>query len=111
LRTIYLNIDTTPILLPKKTTIELEGVALAYQKNMSNREIVNELHGPSRKNWGRTISKCAWGEALKSKNANDDSQAMARIFKSGHGKHKNLQTDDGTEFFTSKFKVLMKVYE
>jgi len=32
-----------------------------------------------------TFSKYAWGEALKSKNAHDVSQAMERIFKSGHG--------------------------
>jgi len=32
-----------------------------------------------------TFSKYAWGEALKSKNANDVSQAIKRIFKSGHG--------------------------
>jgi len=35
---------------------------------------------------------------------------MERIFKSGNGTLKNLQTDDGTEFFKSKFKVLMKSY-
>jgi len=29
------------------------------------------------------------GEALKSKNANDVSQAMDRIFKTGHGTPKN----------------------
>jgi len=57
-----------------------------------------------------TFSKYAWGEALKSKNANDVSQAMERIFDSGHGTPKNLQTDDGTGFFNSKFKVLMKSY-
>jgi len=33
---------------------------------------------------------------------------MERIFKSGHGTPKNMQTDDGTEFFNSKFKVLMR---
>jgi len=32
-----------------------------------------------------TFLKNAWGEALKSKNANYVSQAMERIFKSGHG--------------------------
>jgi len=57
-----------------------------------------------------TFSKYACGEALKSKNANDVSQAMERIFKSSHGTPKNLQTDDGTEFFNFKFKVLMKSY-
>jgi len=114
---------------------------------MIKREIVNELHGPSRKNFQRrrvitrgindlwqadlvemgafsksndryrylltvidTFSKYAWGEALKSKNANDVSQAMERIFKSGHGTPRILQTVDGTEFFNSKFKVLMKSY-
>jgi len=35
---------------------------------------------------------------------------MERIFKSGHGTPRNLQTDDGTEFFNSKVKVLMKSY-
>jgi len=57
-----------------------------------------------------TYSKYACGEALKSKNANDVSQAMERIFKLGHGTPKNLQTDDGTEFINSKFKVLIKSY-
>jgi len=33
---------------------------------------------------------------------------VERIFKSGHGTPINLQTDDGTELLTSKFKVLMK---
>jgi len=52
-----------------------------------------------------TFSKNAWGEALKSKNANYVSQAMERIFKSGHGTPKNPQTDNGTELLNSKFKV------
>jgi len=37
------------------------------------------------------------------KNANDVSQAMERMFKSGHDTPKNMQADDGTEFFNSKF--------
>jgi len=44
------------------------------------------------------------------KNVNDVFQAMERIFKSDYGTPKNLQTDDGTEFFNSKFKVLIKSY-
>jgi len=35
---------------------------------------------------------------------------MKIIFKSGHGTPKNLQTDDGTKFFSSKFKVFMKSF-
>jgi len=35
---------------------------------------------------------------------------MERMFKSGHGTPKNMQTDTGTEFFNSKFKALMKSY-
>jgi len=52
--------------------------------------------------------KFAWGEAFKSINAKNVSLAVERIFKSGHGTPINLQTDDGTELLTSKFKVLMK---
>jgi len=55
--------------------------------------------------------KYAWGEALKLKNANDASQATERIFKSGHGTPKNLQTGDGTEFFNSKFKHMEKLWD
>jgi len=100
---------------------------------MINRENVNELHGLSRTNCqGRRVitrgikwepfqnlmmgtdtccmSNYAWGEALKSMNTNGVSQAIERIYKSGHGTPKNLQTDNGTEFLNSKFKVLMKSY-
>jgi len=53
------------------------------------------------------FSKFTWGETLKSKNANDVFQALERIFKSDLGTPKNLQNDDGTKFFKSKFKELM----
>jgi len=45
-------------------------------------------------------------EALKSKNANDVSQAMETLFKSGLGTPKNLQTDDGTKFLNTNFRNL-----
>jgi len=32
---------------------------------------------------------------------------MERIFISGHGTPKNLKTGDGTEFFNSKYKVII----
>jgi len=35
---------------------------------------------------------------------------LKRILKSGHGTPKNLQTNDGTEFFNSSFEVLIKSY-
>jgi len=44
------------------------------------------------------------------KNQKCNSFFLQRIFKSGHGTPKNLQTDDDTEFFNSKFKVLRKSY-
>jgi len=55
-----------------------------------------------------TISKFAWGEALRSKNASEVSQAMKRIFKSGRETPQNLQSGNGTEFLNSNSKVLMK---
>lgn len=115
---------------------------------MSKRDIINELHGPSRKNFLRrrvvtkgindlwqadlvemgayassnngyrylltvidTFSKFAWGEALKSKTAKEVAQAMEKIFKSGRGAPKNLQTDDGTEFFNKQFKLLTNQFK
>lgn len=58
-----------------------------------------------------TFSKYAWGEALKTKSAKDVAEAMEKIFKSGRGVPKNLQTDDGKEFFNSQFKSLMNRHQ
>jgi len=69
---------------------------------MTKREIINEWDGPSRKHFQRVITRGInnlWQAnsvkmgAFSKCNANDVSQAMARIFKSGHGKQKNRQTD------------------
>lgn len=56
-----------------------------------------------------TFSKYAWAEPTKSKNAADVSEAFHRILSLGR-KPKNLQTDDGKEFFNKEFKKLMKKY-
>lgn len=53
------------------------------------------------------FSKFAWGEPVKTKSADDVTQAMIRIFKKGRVPQK-LQTDNGKEFYNSKFKNLMK---
>jgi len=42
-----------------------------------------------------TFSKYGWGEAIKSKNAEEVTKAMEKIIKSGRGVPKNLQTDNG----------------
>jgi len=42
-----------------------------------------------------TFSKYGWGEAIKSKNAEEVTNAMEKIIKSGRGVPKNLQTDNG----------------
>lgn len=54
-----------------------------------------------------TFSKYAWAEALKSKTAKDVTLAMKKVFAMGR-KPKNLQTDDGKEFFNTQFQGLMK---
>ena len=55
------------------------------------------------------FSKYAWTAALKSKNATSLTEAMLRIFKKGRVP-KNLQTDDGKEFFNKQFQQLMQKY-
>lgn len=56
-----------------------------------------------------TFSKFAWAEATKSKNASDVSTAFKKILDKGRIP-KNLQTDDGKEFFNQEFYKLMKMY-
>lgn len=56
-----------------------------------------------------TFSKYAWAEATKSKKACDVSKAFQKILSMGRIP-KNLQTDDGKEFFNSDFKKLMEKY-
>lgn len=53
-----------------------------------------------------TFSKYAWTVALKTKTAVEVTKAMKKIFNMGR-KPKNLQTDDGKEFFNKEFKDLM----
>ncbi|KAI8123526.1 putative uncharacterized transposon-derived protein F54H12.3 [Lucilia cuprina] len=53
-----------------------------------------------------TFSKFAWGAPLKTKTGPEVVQAMDNIFKLGRIP-KNLQTDDGKEFFNKYFKKLM----
>lgn len=64
-----------------------------------------------------TFSKYAWVVPLKNKNAESVTNAMASIFKTKSSTTKtfriprNLQTDDGLEFFNSKFTELMKKHK
>lgn len=55
-----------------------------------------------------TFSKYAWMQPLKSKSAEDVTKAMSRILSENGRKPKNIQSDDGKEFFNVKFKSLMK---
>lgn len=55
-----------------------------------------------------TFSKYAWTKAIKSKNATLVTHAISQIFKQGR-KPRNLQTDDGKEFFNKEFQQLMKI--
>lgn len=56
-----------------------------------------------------TFSKYAWGVPLKNKTGVIVTQAMQTIFNTKRIP-KNLQTDDGTEFFNSKFSELMRLH-
>lgn len=55
------------------------------------------------------FSKFAWAEPIKSKSAENVSLALLKVFKQGRVP-KNLQTDNGKEFYNSNFKELMKQY-
>lgn len=56
-----------------------------------------------------TFSKFAWAQAIKSKSADDVTRAMSTILNNNLGRNpKNIQSDDGREFFNEKFLVLMK---
>ncbi|KAK2577949.1 hypothetical protein KPH14_000745 [Odynerus spinipes] len=52
------------------------------------------------------FTKYAWAIALKTKSANDVVRAFGKIIQDGGRKPKNLQTDDGREFFNAEFKRL-----
>ncbi|XP_066600147.1 uncharacterized protein [Prorops nasuta] len=53
-----------------------------------------------------TFSKYAWAEPIKKKTGNEVTKAFSKIIKSR--KPKNLQTDDGKEFYNKTFQDLMK---
>lgn len=57
-----------------------------------------------------TFTKYAWSVPIKRKSAAEVVDAMQSIFH--HGRiPKNLQTDDGKEFFNKSFQKLMKIYD
>ena len=58
-----------------------------------------------------TFSKKAWAEAVKNKTALTVTEAMKNIFNKSKRKPKNLQTDDGKEFFNTHFSQLMQSYQ
>lgn len=56
------------------------------------------------------FSKYVWAYPLKSKSAKEVCDNMEKIFQQKHIP-KNLQTDQGKEFFNKDFKRLMKIYK
>lgn len=57
------------------------------------------------------FSKFVWVKALKTKTAEEVTRAFTEILQRGKRSPKNLQTDQGTEFFNGKFQRLMKEYK
>jgi len=58
-----------------------------------------------------TFSKYAWAIPIKNKTAESVTNAMKSVFEESKRYPKNLQTDDGKEFFNNIFKNLMKKYQ
>lgn len=58
-----------------------------------------------------TFSKYAWAVPLKTKTAEEVTAAIKTIFKKFKRHPKLLHTDEGKEFFNSKFQALMKEYK
>lgn len=56
------------------------------------------------------FSKFVWCRPIKNKSANDVEKAMDYILKISKRIPKNLQTDQGTEFYNTQFQSLMKKY-
>lgn len=56
------------------------------------------------------FSKRAYAEPLKDKTAKSTTESMEKIFKQVGERIKNLQTDDGKEFFNSVMKRLLTQY-
>lgn len=54
------------------------------------------------------FSKFVFAEPIKSKTGENVTSALAKVFKQSGRAPKNLQTDNGKEFYNSKFKALMK---
>ena len=57
------------------------------------------------------FSKFAWAIAVKSKSGEDITTAMKSIFVRDKRVPKNLQVDQGSEFYNAKFKLLMQKYK
>lgn len=57
-----------------------------------------------------TFSKFAWAIPIKTKSAPDVSAALDSVLKTLKYPPKNLQTDDGKEFFNARVKKLMAEY-
>lgn len=59
-----------------------------------------------------TFSKYAWAEPLKTKKGDEVTRVMRKILQNKQArKPNNIQSDDGTEFFNSSFRALMKNYK
>lgn len=58
-----------------------------------------------------TFSKKAWAVAVKSKDGQNVTAAMKSVLDSLKRKPKNLQTDDGREFFNNQFHHLMQSHK
>lgn len=57
-----------------------------------------------------TFSKYVWAEPVKRKTAKDVTTAMKKILESMKIKPKNVQSDQGLEFFNKEFRNLMQFY-
>lgn len=55
-------------------------------------------------------SKFAWAEPLKSKSGKDVTEAMKRVLSRARKAPKNLQVDQGSEFYNYQFEALLREY-
>ena len=102
--------------------------------SVEKQKLVKELHAPARRNFSRrrvemrpyarfnkgynyiltvidVLSKYAWALPLKSKNGSDVAAALSKIFREDERYPRNLQTDQGKEFYnTTVQKKIVKRY-
>lgn len=95
---------------PRRTVI-MKDIDDLWQADLIDMQSISKVNKNSRFIFTviDTFSKYAWAFPLETKNKDVVCDAFKRLLDEGR-RPKNLQTDNGTEFYNNKFQKLMKSY-